>query len=142
GAVEGPGHAGGPRHVSDHPGSREELGPGVSAGAAEFLYLTTTGRRTGLSREIEIWFTEHRGRYYVIAEHRWDARWVQNLQAEPRASVRLGDRVFAARTRVVTVEEPELLESVRTLSEKKYGWGDGLVVELAPERPASANPLL
>ena len=32
-----------------------------------FLYLTTIGRRTGLPREIEIWFTERDGRYYVIA---------------------------------------------------------------------------
>ena len=35
-----------------------------------FLYLTTTGRRTGLPREIEIWFTERGGHFYVIAEHR------------------------------------------------------------------------
>jgi len=35
-----------------------------------FLYLTTVGRRTGLSREIEIWFTERDGRFYIIAEHR------------------------------------------------------------------------
>jgi hypothetical protein len=34
----------------------------------EHLYPTTTGRRTGLPGEIEIWFTRSRGRYYVIAE--------------------------------------------------------------------------
>ena len=35
---------------------------------AEFLYLTTTGRRSGMPREIEIWFTRVDGHYYVIAE--------------------------------------------------------------------------
>jgi hypothetical protein len=30
--------------------------------------------------------------------------------------------------------EPELARDVRKLSEKKYGWGNGLVVELDPTR--------
>jgi hypothetical protein len=29
-----------------------------------YLYLTTTGRVTGQAREIEIWFTEHCGRFF------------------------------------------------------------------------------
>src|SRR5438132_181546 len=33
-----------------------------------FLYLTTTGRKTGLPREIEIWFVEADGRLYILAE--------------------------------------------------------------------------
>ena len=32
------------------------------------LHLTTTGRRTGAPREIEIWFVVHRGRLYLFAE--------------------------------------------------------------------------
>ena len=32
------------------------------------LYLTTIGRRTGLPREIEIWFIVYRGRFYLLAE--------------------------------------------------------------------------
>src|SRR5438093_2559695 len=53
-------------------------------GLSAFLYLTTTGRRTGLPREIEIWFTERGGYYYVIAEHRERADWVRNIQTDPR----------------------------------------------------------
>ena len=33
--------------------------PGPHDREPKFLYLTTTGRRTGLPREIEIWFTRH-----------------------------------------------------------------------------------
>jgi hypothetical protein len=33
-----------------------------------FLYLTTAGRISGQPREIEIWFTERGGRFYLIAE--------------------------------------------------------------------------
>src|SRR3954468_8126839 len=99
-----------------------------------FLYLTTIGRRTGLPREIEIWFTERAGRYYVIAEHRDRAQWVQNIQANPQVSVRIEDRVFGSRARLVDSDrEPELARDVSALSDAKYGWSDGLIVELAPE---------
>ena len=100
---------------------------------AKYLYLTTTGRRTGRPREIEIWFTQRGGRYYLVAEHRERAQWVKNLMAEPRVAVRVGRRAFAAQARVVDAKaEPELARTVRTLSEKKYGWGNGLVVEIDP----------
>jgi deazaflavin-dependent oxidoreductase (nitroreductase family) len=106
----------------------------VKPGEIEFLYLTTTGRRSGQPREIEIWFTRRDGCYYVVAEHRWEAQWVQNVLAEPRVGVRVGDELFAARARVIdTGKEPTLHEAVQALSEQKYGWGDGLVVELQPE---------
>ena len=99
-----------------------------------FLYLTTVGRKSGRPREIEIWFTERRGRYYVIAETRERAHWVQNILAEPRVLLRVGAARFAGRGRVVDpAKEPELSSTVQALSEEKYGWGDGLVVELTPD---------
>ena len=99
----------------------------------EFLYLTTTGHRTGRPREIEIWFTRHGDRFYLIAEHGEDADWVRNLRAAPAVTVRVGARRFAGRARVVSAElEPQLWNEVRALSEAKYGWGDGLVVEVTP----------
>ncbi len=59
----------------------------------ELLYLTRTGRRTGLPREIEIWFVELDGRYYLVSELRERAHWVRNAAAEPR--VRLPTRKSA-----------------------------------------------
>ena len=35
-----------------------------------FLYLTTTGWKSGKLHEIEIWFIEHAGNFYLCAEHR------------------------------------------------------------------------
>lgn len=98
-----------------------------------YLYLTTRGRRSRKSREIEIWFTRLDDRYYLLAEHRERAHWVQNLVADPTVSVSVGKTTFSARARVVDARtERKLARAVRALSEKKYGWGDGLVVELAP----------
>src|SRR5262245_31674311 len=98
-----------------------------------FLYLTTTGRSSGYAREIEIWFTEHGGRFYLISEHRERANGVRNIQAQPRVKLRVGDRQFEGTARVVHDDrEPELTTAVKALSYAKYGWSDGLVVELAP----------
>jgi deazaflavin-dependent oxidoreductase (nitroreductase family) len=98
-----------------------------------YLYLTTRGRKTGLPREIEIWFTTRNGRYYVIAEHP-TSHWVQNLRANPRAEVRLGSSKILAQARVLSSEaEPDLYREVQDLSRKKYGWGEGLPIELVPQ---------
>ena len=104
---------------------------------AEFLYLTTTGRRSGLPREIEIWFTRRGGRHYLVAETGERAHWVRNLRADPAVRWRVGRMAYAGRARVVDpVREPALAAAVRTRSTAKYGWGDGLIVELrsAPVR--------
>jgi len=98
-----------------------------------YLYLTTRGRRSGQLREIEIWFTHHAGRFYVIAEYP-TSHWVQNLQADPRVQVRVAGKKFAARATSVSPEtEPELHRAIQEQSTSKYGWGDGLVIKLDPE---------
>ena len=100
-----------------------------------YLYLTTKGRKTGRDREIEIWFTELGGRFYLISEKRDDAQWVQNLRREPRVRFRVGDSKHEGTARALDGEEDaELAERVQRLSDEKYGWSAGLVVELTPDR--------
>jgi deazaflavin-dependent oxidoreductase (nitroreductase family) len=102
--------------------------------ALMYLYLTTMGRRSGLPREIEIWFTERDGRFYVIAEHRESAQWVRNILADPHVRIRVGDRAFTATARPLSDErEPELVRAVKDLSYAKYAWSDGLVIEIEPQ---------
>ena len=98
----------------------------------EYLYLTTCGRKSGLPREIEIWFTQLGGRYYVIAEYA-TSQWLRNLQASPNVQVRIADQYLPATARVITPDsDPALHKRVQQSSREKYGWGDGVVVELAP----------
>jgi deazaflavin-dependent oxidoreductase (nitroreductase family) len=104
-----------------------------------YLYLTTVGRRTGLPHEIEIWFTRRDGTYYVIAEYA-TSHWVQNLRANAQVTVRLGGERFSATARILNPDaEPELYASVQQLSRDKYGWGDGVVVELKPQNRQPAK---
>ena len=102
----------------------------------QYLYLTTRGRTTGRSREIEIWFTERHGRYYVIAEYQ-TSQWVKNVEAEPNVRVKVAGKEFSARARILDPKTDEPLRGeIQALSRKKYGWGEGLVVELTAESPA------
>ena len=98
-----------------------------------YLHLATIGRSTGLPREIEIWFTRTNGCYYVIAEYP-TSHWVQNVKANAQVTVRMGEKPFSATARIINPDaEPELHSAVQQLSRQKYGWGDGVVVELKPE---------
>ena len=98
----------------------------------EYLYLTTIGRVTGQPREIEIWFVQSDGKLYILAEQFHDAQWVKNIERNPRVHVRLGARQFEATARVLDGERdrPTWLR-VQQLAREKYGWGDGLPVEIA-----------
>ena len=64
------------------------------------LYLTTTGRRSGRPRRIEIWFTRRNRRYYVIAETGEDAQWVRNLRADPRVAWHVGKVTYRGQVRL------------------------------------------
>jgi deazaflavin-dependent oxidoreductase (nitroreductase family) len=109
-------------------------------GREQYLYLTTRGRRSGLARQIEIWFTHLRGRFYVIAEYP-TSNWVENLRADPEVEVRVHEQDFAGHARILSKERDlELVEEVQSLSAKKYGWGDGLVVEIVPVKWRKPNP--
>ena len=100
----------------------------------QYLYLTTRGRRSGLPREIEIWFIHRDGLFYLIAEYP-TSHWLQNLQAHPETQVRVAGEKFAAQARIVSAQiEPELHRAVADLSIKKYGWGEGTIVELIPDK--------
>ena len=96
------------------------------------MYLTTAGQRSRVPREIEIWFTQVDGRYCGIAEHGERAQWVRDIRGEPRVRARVGGAAVAAVARVVdAAAEPDLHAAMEAQSRQKYGWGDGLIVELA-----------
>src|SRR5262245_54840149 len=100
---------------------------------SQYLYLTTIGRKSGMPREIEIWFTQLDGRYYLIAEKRERTNWVQNILHNRVVMFRVENHTFTGTGRIIDQDrEPELWQNVRALSDRKYGWSDGLVIELTP----------
>jgi deazaflavin-dependent oxidoreductase (nitroreductase family) len=71
--------------------------------------ITTTGRRTGLPRRIEIAFHVIDGRIYISGQPRADRKraWLYNLEADPRVTVHVKRGAQAdlpATARVITDE--------------------------------------
>lgn len=67
--------------------------------------ITTTGRRSGQARRIEIVFHHVEGRILISGKPGFPRSWVANLRADPRFTFHLKDGVRAdlpARARVVT----------------------------------------
>jgi len=93
-------------------------------------------RNSGLPRRIEIWFVANGGKYYLLAEHFRRAQWVLNIERNPRVQVRIGSQERAATARILDeTADRETWSLAQALARKKYGWGDGLPVELAPDQP-------
>ncbi len=97
----------------------------------QFLYLTTKGWKTGKFHKIEIWFVEQNKKCYVLSEHRKKAHWVQNILHDPKISFQVDKQIFNGYGRVVEdAGENDLIHRVSELMDKKYGWSDGLIMEL------------
>ena len=104
-----------------------------SLAGKQVLYLTTIGRMTGRPREIEIWFIVCREKFYLFAEHREAAGWVKNIRRNSNVSVRIGRRRMKAVARVLDHrKDRQLWNEVQAVADRKYGWGDGLPVEILP----------
>jgi deazaflavin-dependent oxidoreductase (nitroreductase family) len=97
----------------------------------QFLYLSTSGWKTGKKHKIEIWFVEHDGRYYIISEHENNAHWVQNIIHNPKVFFSIDNAFFQGTARIINWEkESGLAAQVSILMSKKYGWSKGVIVEL------------
>ncbi|HEU4605072.1 MAG TPA: nitroreductase/quinone reductase family protein [Nitrososphaera sp.] len=104
----------------------------------QFLYLETTGWKTRMRHRIEIWFVEREGKYYIMSEGRERAHWVRNIMHDSKISFNVGGEAFAGTGRVVEIKDPAAAE-VKKLMKGKYGWDEGLIVELAPAAGHARN---
>ena len=90
-----------------------------------FVYLTTTGRRTGKPHRIEIWFAVDNGQLYLLSGGRDRSDWVRNLQANPHVSVELGADTLVGSAQVLQPDTPEDRHA-RELLVQKYRNGNDL----------------
>lgn len=67
----------------------------------QFCYLTTTGRKSGAPHEIEIWFGINGGTLYMLSGGRQRSDWVRNIMRAPDVAVRIRDKKFPGRGRIV-----------------------------------------
>jgi deazaflavin-dependent oxidoreductase (nitroreductase family) len=97
--------------------------------------LTTKGWKTGRQHRIEIWFVSYAGKYYVVSERKENAHWVQNIIHNPRVMFTVNSNSFESTARTVDKHsEHKLAGEIASLMNSKYGWSDGLIVELTPQK--------
>ena len=99
---------------------------------SQFLYLDSLGWKTAKLHRIEIWFIEHDKKYYVVSERKKRAPWVQNILHNHNVTFSVNNNNFKGYARMVDDDESELISHVSSLMNKKYGWSEGLIVELYP----------
>jgi F420H(2)-dependent quinone reductase len=98
---------------------------------SQFLYLTSSGWKTGKKHTIEIWFVGYRQRYYVMSERRYKAHWVQNILHNQKIKCSLNNIRSEGNARIISKDNAlELASEVQKLMKTKYGWDKGLIIEL------------
>lgn len=75
----------------------------------DYCYLTTTGRVTGRPHMIEIWFALHGTTLYMLAGGGTKSDWVKNAIRTPEVRVRIAERTFEGRARVVEQPNEDML---------------------------------
>lgn len=97
----------------------------------DFCYLTTTGRRTGASHEIEMWYARAGERIYLLAGGGRTSDWVRNIEADHRVSVRVDDDRFEAVARLLdrTADADEAEQARAVVFEKYQPRYDGDLLE-------------
>ena len=84
--------------------------------------ITTTGRRSGEARRIELVFHNIDGRIYISGRPGWPRSWIANLRADPHMTLHLKHGLTAdlpATARVIT----DRAERERIIPRIAAGWG-------------------
>jgi len=91
--------------------------------AADFGYLTTTGRRSGQLHTIEIWFAVGGDAIYLLSGGGGASDWCRNLEADPVATFRIARTEYPVAGRRITGQKEKAL--ARRLVFDKYDPGHG-----------------
>jgi deazaflavin-dependent oxidoreductase (nitroreductase family) len=103
---------------------------------SQVIDLTTTGRRTGQQRRIEIFLHDHDGRLFISGIPRADRTrdWIYNIAADPKVVVHLKRSVVAdlpATARVIT-DPDERLPLIEAAAKR---WGRTDVANMLQHSP-------
>ncbi|MBI4312741.1 MAG: nitroreductase family deazaflavin-dependent oxidoreductase [Chloroflexi bacterium] len=84
---------------------------------SQVLDLTTTGRKSGLPRTVELWFAYHEGYVYFLTG---STHWSRNLEAHPEATLHVKRRMLRARLEPLA-DPAGTKPRVTALFREKYG---------------------
>jgi len=85
--------------------------------------MTTTGRKSGKPRRIELVFHNIDGHIYISGRPGWPRGWIANLRADPRMTFHLKGPVVAADLPAVGRVITDRAERERVIPTIAAGWG-------------------
>jgi deazaflavin-dependent oxidoreductase (nitroreductase family) len=98
--------------------------------------LELRGHRSGLPRTVTVGFVERDHGALVVAARSGGAAWARNLEADPRATVTIGERTIAVVADRLDDRDPRRIAAVRDLilryGTPSEGLGSGPVFLLSP----------
>ena len=98
-----------------------ELADRESLMRASYINLTTTGRKSGERRTVELSFALKGNEVLCLAGDGGKVQWYQNLFADPKVSVRVGNLSLRGRA-VKRISHPKkLARAILALFREKYG---------------------
>lgn len=90
----------------------------AAANREQFAWLTTRGRRSGLEREVELWWSTDGTTVYLISGGADRSDWVRNLLVEPTARLRLRDGTVDVTARLPLTDPAERAVAAAALAGK------------------------
>jgi deazaflavin-dependent oxidoreductase (nitroreductase family) len=99
-----------------------------NAACEEFIHLTTTGRKTGKPRMVELWFAFSGGKVYLSHEGE-DTDWMKNIKKNEQVAFEIAGKNFTGRARYLKDREDEAWIAKVALYEKYYGKASKEVIE-------------
>jgi hypothetical protein len=80
--------------------------------------------------KLEIWFVEHNKKYYVLSELKGKHRGFKTFFLTPKYPFRCIIKRSMVMEDIDYSVEKDLIHRISQLMNNKYGWSDGLIVEL------------
>lgn len=94
----------------------------------DYCYLTTYSHTTGKAQESQAWFVVYNNSFYLLSDSKITADWVDDLNKEPLAKIRINENIFPVFKSLTTNDNIEV--RVREAIEEKYIVDD---INSAPE---------
>lgn len=97
-------------------------------GTEKFIYLTTTGRKTGKPHRVELWFAAAGGIIYLSHEGR-ETDWMRNIKNNPEVNFEISGNKFVGKARYLQCDESEATKAKLALYLKYYGKAEERIIE-------------
>ena len=102
------------------PTQREDLKDRLSRHSE--ITITVTGRKSGRSVSIPVWFVLEGDKLYLLPVQGSDTQWYKNVLKNPKIRISAGDA--EAEITAVPITDPKQVSAVAEKFRKKYGAGE------------------